>query len=62
MQRNAQLHLEDSAMANFRKGEAYHRKSYLFLRLRRIVRKVAVLLFAAALIGGYVWVKYGRMG
>ena len=57
-QRNARLHLEDSMSANFRKGEGYHQRSYFLLRLRRMAWKIAVLLFAAAAFGGYVWVKY----
>ena len=61
-ERNERLHLEDRLTANFRQGEAYHRKSYLFLSLRRAAWKLAVLLFAAAAIGGYVWIKYGGMG
>ena len=32
------------------------------LRLRRMAWKIAVLLFAAAAFGGYVWVKYSGMG
>lgn len=61
-QRNARLHLEDSMSANFRKGEGYHQRSYFLLRLRRMAWKVAVLLLAAAAVGGYVWVKYSGMG
>ena len=61
-QRNARLHLEDSMSANFRKGEGYHQRSYFLLRLRRMAWKIAVLLFAAAAFGGYVWVKYSGMG
>ena len=56
------LHLEDSMSANFRKGEGYHQRSYFLLRLRRMAWKLAVLLFAAAAFGGYVWVKYSGMG
>lgn len=48
--------------ANFRKGEGYHQRSYFLLRLRRMAWKLAVLLFAAAAFGGYVWVKYSGMG
>lgn len=62
IQRNARLHLEDSLSANFRKGEGYHQRSYFLLRLRRMAWKLAVLLFAAAAFGGYVWVKYSGMG
>ena len=61
-ERNARLHLEDSLSANFRKGEGYHQRSYFLLRLRRMLRRIAVLLLAAAAVGGYVWVKYSGMG
>ena len=61
-ERNARLHLEDSLSANFRKGEGYHQRSYFLLRLLIMAWKLAVLLFAAAAFGGYVWVKYSGMG
>ena len=61
-QRNARLHLEDSMSANFRKGEGYHQRSYFLLRLRRMLRRIALLLLAAAAVGGYVWGKYSGMG
>ena len=48
--------------ANFRKGEGYHQRSYFLLRLRRMLRRIALLLLAAAAVGGYVWVKYSGMG
>ena len=56
-ERIARLHLEDSLSANFRKGEGYHQRSYFLLRLRRMLRRIAVLLLAAAAVGGNVWVK-----
>ena len=49
-ERNARLHLEDSLSANFRKGEGYHQRSYFLLRLRRMLRRIAVLLLAASVL------------
>lgn len=61
VERNARLHLEDSLASEFRKGEKYHRRSYLLLKFRRMLWKLAVLLFAAAVIGGYLWIHNGGM-
>ena len=59
VERNARLNLEDSLASEFRKGEKYHRRSYLLLKFRRILWKLIVILFAAAVIAGYVWMKRG---
>ena len=59
VERNARLNLEDSLASEFRKGEKYHRRSYLLLKFRRILWKLIVILFAAAVIAGYVWIKHG---
>ena len=59
VERNARLNLEDSLASEFRKGEKYHRRSYLLLKFRRILWKLIVILCAAAVIAGYVWMKHG---
>ena len=61
VERNQRLQLEDSLASEFRKGEKYHRRSYLLLKLKRTLWKVAVLLFAAAAAAGYLWMKHGGM-
>lgn len=61
VERNERLHLEDSLASEFRKGEKYHRRSYLLLKLKRTLWKVAVLLFAAGAAAGYLWMKHGGM-
>lgn len=61
-ERNTRLHLQDAQQSRFAAGEAYHRRSYQKLRWRRRVGKLLFLLFAAAMIGGYLWVRYGGMG
>ena len=61
VERNERLHLEDSLASEFRKGEKYHRRSYLLLKAKRVVWKVAVLLFVAAAVAGYLWMKHGGM-
>lgn len=61
-ERNERLHLEDSLASEFRKGEKYHRGHYFSLRLRRTARKLLLLLFVAAALGGYIWMQYGGMG
>lgn len=58
-ERNERLALEDSLASQFRKGERYHRRSYFWLKLRRLAWKLAVILFAAAMAAGYLWVRYG---
>ena len=59
VERNERLQLEDSLASEFRKGEKYHRRSYLLLKFRRMLWKLVVLLFAAAVIGGYLWMEHG---
>ena len=59
VERNERLKLEDSLASEFRKGEKYHRRSYLLLKFRRMLWKLIVILFAAAAIAGYLWVKNG---
>ena len=61
VERNTRLNLEDSLASEFRKGEKYHRRSYLLLKFRRMLWKLVVLLFAAAVIGGYLWMKHGGL-
>ena len=61
VERNERLNLEDSLVSDFRKGEKYHRRSYLLLKIRRMLWKVAVLLFAAAAVAGYLWMNHGGM-
>lgn len=61
VERNQRLQLEDSLASEFRKGEKYHRRSYLLLKLKRTLWKVAVLLFAGATAAGYLWMKHGGM-
>lgn len=58
-ERNMRLDLEDSLTSRLRKGETYHRRSYLLLKWKRMIWKWLVLLFAAAVVAGYVWIKYG---
>ena len=59
VERNTRLNLEDSLASEFRKGEKYHRRSYLLLKFRRIFWKLIVILFAAMVIMGYLWMNYG---
>lgn len=59
VERNERLHLEDSLASEFRKGEKYHRRSYLLLKFRRMLWKLLVILFAAAAAAGYLWMKNG---
>jgi len=61
-ERNERLHLEDSLASNFQKGENYHRRSYFLLRCRRMIWKIAVLLFAAAAAAGYFWIRQYGLG
>ena len=59
VERNTRLNLEDSLASEFRKGEKYHRRSYLLLKFRRMLWKLIVILFAAAAAAGYFWIKNG---
>ena len=59
VERNTRLNLEDSLASEFRKGEKYHRRSYLLLKFRRMFWKLIVILFAAMVIAGYLWMKHG---
>ena len=59
VERNTRLNLEDSLASEFRKGEKYHRRSYLLLKLKRMLWKLSVILFAAAVAAGYFWIKHG---
>ena len=59
VERNERLNLEDSLASEFRKGEKYHRRSYLLLKCKRMLWKLIVILFAAAAIAGYLWIKHG---
>ena len=59
VERNTRLNLEDSLASEFRKGEKYHRRSYLFLKIKRMLWKLIVILFAAAAAAGYFWMKNG---
>lgn len=59
VERNKRLHLEDSLASEFRKGEKYHRRSYLILKFKRMLWKLLVILFAAAAVAGYLWMKNG---
>lgn len=61
-ERNARLSLEDGLQSRFVRGERFHRRSYQRLRWRRRARKLLFLIFAAAGIAGYLWVRYGGMG
>lgn len=58
-ERNERLSLEDSLASDFRKGEKYHRRSYLLLKWKKMLWKLIVILFAAAAVGGYIWTRYG---
>ena len=59
VERNTRLNLEDSLASEFRKGEKYHRRSYLLLKIKRMLWKLIVILFAAAAVAGYLWMKNG---
>ncbi|WP_458407794.1 hypothetical protein [Anaerotignum sp.] len=59
VERNTRLHLEDSLASEFRKGEKYHRRSFLLLKFKRMLWKLVVLLFAAAAVAGYLWMSHG---
>ena len=59
VERNTRLNLEDSLASEFRKGEKYHRRSYLLLKFKRMLWKLVVILFAAMVIAGYLWMKHG---
>lgn len=59
VERNKRLNLEDSLASEFRKGEKYHRRSYLILKFKRMLWKLLVILFAAAAVAGYLWMKNG---
>ena len=54
VERNKRLNLEDSLASEFRKGEKYHRRSYLLLKFKRMLWKLIVILFAAAVAAGYL--------
>lgn len=58
-ERNERLQLDDSQKSRFQKGEEYHRRSYFLLRFKRAFRKLILLLFAAAAVAGYLWIRYG---
>lgn len=57
-ERNQRLGLNDSVQSRFRRGEEYHKKRYFLLRAKQVFRKLMILLFAAMVVAGYVWVKY----
>ena len=59
VERNTRLNLEDSLASEFRKGEKYHRRSYLLLKFKRMLWKLIVILFAVAVVAGYLWMKHG---
>ena len=59
VERNTRLNLEDSLASEFRKGEKYHRRSYLLLKFKRMLWKLLVILFAAATVAGYLWMQNG---
>ena len=59
VERNERLNLEDSLASEFRKGEKYHRRSYFLLKFKRMLWKLLVILFTAAAVGGYLWIKNG---
>ena len=59
VERNTRLNLEDSMASEFRKGEKYHRRSYLLLKFKKMLWKLIVILFAAAAVAGYFWIKNG---
>ena len=61
VERNTRLNLEDSLASEFRKGERYHRRSYLLLKLKRMFWKLLVILFAVAVAVGYFWMKNGGL-
>ena len=61
VERNTRLNLEDSLASEFRKGEKYHRRSYLLLKFRRMFWKLIVILFAAAVLAGYLWINHGGL-
>ena len=60
-ERNERLQLEGERESRFEKGEKYYRRSYFFLRLKKMFWKGVVLLFLAAVIAGYLWIKNGGM-
>ena len=57
-ERNQRLGLTDSMESRFRRGEAYHKRSYFLLRWKQVFWKLVVLLVIAMAAAGYVWVKY----
>ena len=61
VERNTRLNLEDSLASEFRKGEKYHRRSYLLLKFRRMFWKLIVILFTAAVLAGYLWINHGGL-
>ena len=61
VERNERLNLEDSLVSEFRKGEKYHRRSYLLLKFRRMFWKLVIVLFAAAAAAGYLWMSHGGL-
>ncbi len=58
-ERNERLQLEDHLQSQFVAGERHHRRSFLMLKWKRMGWKLLIILFAAAVIAGYLWVKYG---
>ena len=60
-ERNERLQLEDHLQSQFIAGEKYHRRKFLLLKWKRIIWKLLLLLFAVAVILGYVWGKYGMV-
>ena len=58
-ERNERLHLENHLQSRFVEGEAYHRRSYRLLKWRRRAWKLLLLLFVAAAIAGYLFIRYG---
>lgn len=60
-ERNARLSRTDTQQSRFVRGEQFHRRSYQRWKRRQRIWKWMFLLFAAACIVGYLWVRYGGM-
>ena len=58
VERNERLQLEDHLASAFQRGEEYHRRSYIRLKGKRLLRRVAAVLLLV--IAVWMVVQYGR--
>lgn len=56
-ERNERLSLKDSTESHFTRGLNHHKKSYLFLRIRRVLWRLLLIMLLMAIVGGYLWYR-----